>query len=267
MGREAVFSSSLGVYGPMTFLPQSGFLAARVLRTSLAALAVAMLAGCQGIDMSSPNLRVIDASPDAGALDAYQNNTGFAYNLGLGTVTSYVPMTPGTYTLTAEKSGTRQALAASTVALLAGRQYTAVISNVAAGLQQTVLLDQNTPAPAGQTAIRLVQDATRSGAVDVYLVPKSGHLAASSPLAINLVFGANSGYLLVPAGTYAIDVVPVGTTLASNTVTLLSGAQTDFASGSVHTVVLMDQETLTKHPAPLTAGVQALVATDVEGQS
>jgi hypothetical protein len=35
----------------------------------------------------------------------------------------------------------------------------------------------------------------------------------------------------------------------------------------VHTVVLIDQETLTKHPAPLTAGVGAVVATDVEGQS
>ncbi len=250
----------------MTFLPQSGCLAARVCRVGIAALAVGLLAGCQGIEMSSPGLRVIDASPDAGVIDAYQNNTGFAYNLGPGTVTSYVPMSPGTYTLTAEKGGTRQALAASTVVLAGGRQYTAVISNFAAGLQQTVLLDQNTPAPAGQMAVRVVQDATRSGAVDVYLVPKSGHLAGSTPLAVNLAFGANSGYLLVPAGTYAIDVVPVGTTLASNTVTLLSGAQTEFASGSVHTVVLIDQETLTKHPAPLTAGVEALVATDVEGQ-
>jgi hypothetical protein len=248
----------------MNFFLKSGCLCCRV---ALAVLAVGALAGCQGIDMSSPNLRVIDASPDAGTLDVYQNNTGLAYNLGLGTVTSYMPMTPGTYTLTAEKGGTRQTLAASTVTLVGGRQYTVVISNIAAGLQQTVLLDQNTPAPAGQMAIRLVQDATRSGAVDVYLVPKSGHLAGSTPLAVNLNFGANSGYLVVPAGTYALDVVPVGTTLASNTVTLLSGAQVEYVSGSVHTVVLLDQEILTKHPAPLTAGVGAVVATDVEGQS
>jgi hypothetical protein len=88
----------------------------------------------------------------------------------------------------------------------------------------------------------------------------------ASPLAVNLGVGANSGYIDLPEGTYAIDVVPTGTVLASSTVTLLSGAQEAYASGAVRTVVLIDQQIpVAQHvvPAP---GVQAIVAADADAQ-
>jgi hypothetical protein len=229
-------------------------------------LAAATLSGCQSISMNSAQLRVIDASPDSGVIDSYQNNSALAYNLGFGTMTSYVPMSPGAYSLVADKAGTRQTLVASNDTLISGKQYTEIVGNNLVNLQQTVLLDQSTPAPAGQIAVRLLNEATRSGPVDVYLVPTSGRLVNTSPIAVNLNFGANSGYINVPVGTYAIDVVPTGTTLASSTVTLLSGAQMEYASGAVRTVVLIDQEILGAQRAALTPGVQAIVADDVDSQ-
>src|SRR3954471_5966242 len=60
------------------------------------------LSGCQGI-VSRPSgsqVRIIAASPDPPGLDIYQNNAALAYNLGFGTITSYVPIDPGTYTTT-----------------------------------------------------------------------------------------------------------------------------------------------------------------------
>jgi hypothetical protein len=233
-------------------------------RLGILALSVVALAGCQSIDMSSPQLRVIDASPDAGVLDSYQNNTALAYNLTFGTMTSYVPMSPGAYTLSADRAGTRQTLVTGNATLSGGKQYTAIVGNITAAMQQTVLLDQSQPAPAGEIAVRFVQQATRSGAVDVYLVPRNGRPANTSPIAINLSFGANSGYLSVPAGTYAIDVVPTGTTLVSSTVTLLSGAQIDYPSGAVRTVVLIGQEIVGPQRAGLTPGVQTIIATDAD---
>jgi hypothetical protein len=236
----------------------------RTARLGLLTLALAVLAGCQSISMNSPELRVIDASADAGVLDSYQNNTGLAYNLSFGTMTSYVPMSPGSYTLTADRAGTRQTLVSTNTTLAAGKQYTAIIGNNLASLQQTVLLDQSQPAPAGEIALRFVQQATRSGAVDVYLVPRNGRSANTSPIAINLSFGANSGYLSVPAGTYAIAIVPAGTTLVSSTVTLLSGAQIDYASGSVRTIVLIDQEIIGPQHAALTPGVDTISVADAD---
>jgi hypothetical protein len=231
----------------------------KAVRVGVLTLAVAAMAGCQSIDMNTAQLRVIDASPDAGALDSYQNGTGLAYNLQFGAMTSYVPMTPGSYSLTATRAGTRQVMVAASASLVANRQYTEIVGNIAANMQNTVLQDQTTPAPAGQMAVRLVQEATRAGAVDVYMVPKSGRPV---PLATNLGFGANSGYLTLPAGTYALAVVPAGTVLVSSTVTLLSGAEVEYASGAVRTVVLIDPEILGTHAAGLTAGVHAIVAED-----
>lgn len=239
-----------------------------------AALCVALslaaaLSGCQSFNTNSAQLRVIDASPDAGIIDSYQNNSALAYNLGFGTMTSTIPMSPGVYTFAADKAGTRQTLVASTDTLVASKQYTEIIGSGLANMQQTLFLDQSTPAPAGQIAVRVINEATHSGAVDVYLVPMatlSGKFTNTSPLAVNLGFGSNSGYLNVPAGTYAIDVVPTGTTLVSSTITLLSGAQVDYASGAVRTMVLIDQETLGAQHAALTPGAQAIVADDADVQ-
>lgn len=229
-------------------------------------LAAAGLSGCQGITSTSAQLRVVDASPDAGVIDSYQNSSALAYNLGFGTMTSYIPMSPGVYSLAATKAGTRQTLVANSETLVANRQYTEIIGAGLANLQQTFLLDQSTPAAAGRIALRVVNQASRSGDVDVYLVPAGSApgKGISSPVAMNLGFGANSGYIDLPEGTYAIDVVPAGAQLASSTTALLRGAQVDYTSGAVRTVILIDQAGAgVQHGA---TGVQAIVAADADAQ-
>ncbi len=77
---------------------------------------LAPLFGCQTIDTSTPALsqvRIIDASPDAPGLDIYQNTSVIAYNMGFGTITSYVPITPGIYTISADTAGSKQQLVSS----------------------------------------------------------------------------------------------------------------------------------------------------------
>jgi len=215
--------------------------------------------------MTSTQLRVIDASPDAGTIDSYDNTSALAYNLGFGTVTSYIPMTPGAYNLAAEKAGTRQTLIANNATLAPNHQYTEIIGAGLANLQQTVLLDQSDPAPAGRIDLRILNQTTRAGAIDVYLIPL-GKGIAPSKLASNLTFGANSGYIDLPEGTYGLDVVPAGTMLVSSTATLLSGAQFAYTSGAVRTIVLIDQETPATQHAAANAGVQAIVADDADAQ-
>jgi hypothetical protein len=232
-------------------------------------LAALGLSGCQGITLSSAQLRVIDASPDAGVIDSYQNSSALAYNLGFGTMTSYIPMSPGVYNLAADKAGSHQTLVANTETLVANKQYTEIIGAGLANMQQTLYLDQSTPAAAGRIAVRVINETTRAGGVDVYLIPMASAFSkglSASPLAVNLGFGANSGYIDLPEGTYSIDVVPTGTALASSTVTLLSGAQVDYASGAVRTVVLIDQQATGAQHNVLTPGVQAIVADDTDAQ-
>jgi len=53
------------------------------LRLAGLALAAVMVSGCQIGETNNAQLRVIDASPDSGQIDTYENNTGVAYNLEL----------------------------------------------------------------------------------------------------------------------------------------------------------------------------------------
>ena len=230
----------------------------RVLRFVLAGVLLGTLSGCQGI-VSSPvlsQLRVIDASPDAPGLDIYQNTSALVYNLGFGTITSYTPLDPGTYTISAKAAGTAQVLTSAKGTFVASGQYTALIGNVSANLQETILKDQSQPAPSGQIALRFISQATRVSPMDVYLVPAGQKLTAVTPLITNLSFGINTGYLNIPNGSYTIVMVPTGTVPTSTTVATYTGPQVAYVNGSASTIILIDQQLVT------TPGLQVITATD-----
>ena len=218
----------------------------------------AALSGCQGI-VNSPTMsqvRIINASPDAPGLDIYQNSAIIASNLGFGSITSYVPIDPGTYTTTANAFGTKQVLSSSKTTFVTANQYTVLIGNVAASLQQLTLKDQSQPAPSGQIALRFIDQATRIAAVDIYLIPAGSKLTDVTPLYTNLSFGINTGYLNIPTGTYSLVMVPTGTIPTSTTIATYTGPQVTYTSGSASTIILIDQQLLT------TPGLQVITAPD-----
>ena len=100
--------------------------------TALAVLATA-LTGCQSITGNQPytQVRVIDASPDAPNLDIYQNSTVSLYNVGFGTVSSYIAMPPGATVHAAYTANTQQQLVQVRGTFFAGTQYTVLAGNVA----------------------------------------------------------------------------------------------------------------------------------------
>ncbi len=216
------------------------------------------LTGCQGIvsRQSGSQVRIINASPDAPGMDIYQNNAAIAYNLGFGTVTSYVPVNPGSYTSVATQVGTKQILASSKAIYATGGQYTILIGNVSANMQQLALKDQSQAAPAGQIALRFIDQATRIAGQDIYMVPQGQKLTALTPLYTNIAFNTNTGYLNIPVGTYTLVMVPTGTVPASDTMTTYTGAQVTYSAGSATTFILIDQQTLT------TPGLQVIMAND-----
>jgi hypothetical protein len=233
----------------------------------LASLAFALLVplvGCQNIAGSVPvsQVRIIDASPDAPALDIYQGGSALAYNLGFGTVTSYVGIAPGVSTISADTKGSKQQLSSAKGTFAASADYTVLIGDVAADLGETILTDQSTPAPSGQISIRVLDQATRfSTGVDIYLVPSGSTVAMASPILTNVVFGSNSGYLNVPAGTYQVVVLPTGTVPAAATVPIYTGAKVTYAVGAARTLVLLDQQVLTE------PGFQVITADDYDSPS
>ncbi len=223
---------------------------ARVL-SGTAATAVCLLSGCGTVNGGGPaiaQLRIVTASPDVGGLDIYASTGAIAYNLGFGTVTSYVPVTPATYTLSVDTAGTKTALTTVRGTLAPSKQYTLLVSNFAASLQAQVLTDQSVPAPSGQISLRFLDEALAAGTVDLYLVPAGSTLDKTNTFQQGVVFGANTGYLNVPAGSYTLYVVQNGIVVSSTTEPLYTGSATSYPAGSARTFLILDQQ-LTTTPA------------------
>lgn len=222
------------------------------MRASGLALLLGALPGCQNITGNMPvsQVRIIDASPDAPALDTYQGGVGptgsaLAYNLGFGTVTSYIPIAPGVLTLSAATAGSKQQLTTAKGTFAASAQYTVLIGDIAAGLTETVLTDQSTPAPSGQISIRVLDQATRFATpLDVYFVPAGTSISAVSALRTNVSFGHNSGYINLPGGTYSLVLMPAGTVPGAGTVPVYTGAKVGYTEGVARTLVVLDQRGL-----------------------
>lgn len=226
----------------------------------LAAVATLALTGCQAIVSSTPTaqVRVIHATPDTPGLDIYQGPNALAFNLDFGAVTSYIPLAPGTYTINADTAGTRQVLSSAKTAFSPSTQYTVLLGNSVANLQQLTLTDQSQPAPSGQVALRFVNEASRIGALDIYLVPAGQKFSAVAPLVTGNAFGANTGYINVPAGTSSLIMLPAGTVPVSSAVASYTGPQITYSSGSARTIILIDQ------PVSTLPGLKVITAEDFD---
>ncbi len=200
-----------------------------------------LLTGCQSLSTaSSPRLRVIDLSADAGTLDIYQGAHALAYNLVYGNVTSYVTLAPGTITTTVVPAGSKQTISAEKTTLVPGSQYTLLLHGQLAALRQTLLIDQAPTQPASVgPMVRFLHQAERTGPVDIYFVPAGTRLSARSTVLITLPSGVTTGYLPVPAGAGTVMILPAGTRPASS-LALHTSRQVEYLPGSARTMILLD---------------------------
>jgi Domain of unknown function (DUF4397) len=230
------------------------------LAAAFAVLGTLALTGCQAIVSTEPQaqVRVIHATPDAPGLDIYQGPNALAFNLGFGTVTSYIPLTPGTYTINADTAGSKQTLSSAKTTFVASTQYTVLLGNSITNPQQLTLTDQSQAAPSGQVALRFINQATRTGAVDIYLVPAGQKLTAVTPIVTNAAFSTNTGYLNVPTGVYSLIIVPTGTVPASGVSASYTGPQVTYSAGAARTIILIDQQ------LPTTPGLRVITAEDFD---
>ncbi len=251
-------------------LRRASWLAPRL--AALGLLAVA-LTGCQGIvdAGATSQVRVIDVSPDAPALDIVPTSptqpAPALYNVGFGAVSSYMQLAPGSYTHSAYVAGTQQQIAQVHSSFAPGAQYTVLAGNIAAGLEMTVLRDQSFAAPPGLVSLRFLGQSTRSAAIDLYLVPAGASLAAGlAPAAAKHSFGSNTGYRNLPAGAYSLVALPAGASPADAT-PLFTGSQTAYPAGSARTILLVDSSAAgasADADSPATAAQQIITAADYD---
>lgn len=237
-------------------LPVLGAVSAVCLAASLA------LSGCQTISGSSAvsELRIIDASYNAPSLNLYVEGALLGGNLGQGSITSYATLPPTNNAVVKVTAATNTtALASANTSLLAGTSQSALISDLSAKYQVTVLEDQSTPAPAGHSEFRLLNQAPSTGPVDVYFLAGTSNtvFATAKPIITGLDVGAASGYVTIPSSTLYMVIAPTGTTLMDDVTTIYTSAAFALTGGEVRTVLIVD-------PLLVTQPVVVYVANDVD---
>jgi len=218
------------------------------------AVAVAGIAlpGCQSIQNSSvtqTQIRVINASYNAPAIDVDIATTPIAANIGPATFTNYAFLPPENATAYIYPTGTTKTGASVAGQFLVDEQHSVFITDSGKGYTATLLTDQPTPAPAGYFSIRFLQQALKAGAVDIYLVPDGSNLTDAKPLFTDVAPQSAEGYSNVPAGSYIVVITPAGvitTPAATSTI--------QFAAGQVRTALITDAQLTTNPPVTVTIG-------------
>jgi len=225
-----------------------------------AAASLALAAGisaCENVaGYTQPSLvRVIDASYVAPAVDvvvvAASEKIIIADNIGQGTVTNYATVPANNSALiqiTPAAGGT--ALVTTNGTLLAGHQHSIFLTDNGAatnGYEVTILEDQQTQAAAGHSAFRFLNQAPKTGAVDVYMIPSGTTLANSIPIVTGLPVGSTTGYISFNSQTVTMVITPTGLTTPKYTSTAMA-----LIGGEVRTVLIYDTQ-LTSNPPVLVA--------------
>jgi hypothetical protein len=226
----------------------------RGFRVRLAAsvvVAALPLLGCQSVQNPSPSqtqVRVIDASYNAPAVDVDVATTPIATNIGPATFTNYAFLPPENATAYVYPTGTMKGGVSVDGQFLVSEQHSIFITDSGKSYTASILTDQPAAAPAGYFSIRFLQQALAVGAVDVYLVPDGSTLADAKPLYTNVAPQAMEGYANVLAGSYTVVVTPAGVTT-----TPAASTPIQFVAGQVRTALIMDAQ-LTKNP-PVTVTI------------
>jgi len=250
----------------------------------VAALGMA-LAGCGGggDSSSSASLRVANATLTHPSLDLYLNGGASVAATVTDTVSEYASPSSGSITVQLNDTGSGTSLINSIRTLSGGQHYT-LVAYESGGSVKTVVLSEDTAAPASGATLRIVDAAIESGKIDVYITTNActnlsalspalsfGTLTAPTPLSVNQ-----------GAGTYNVCVTGSGNKadlrLSMSSITLTSQevatvVLTPASSGGllVNGALVVQQSTYTaarntnvrvRLAAAVTAGATVVAASD-----
>ncbi len=226
---------------------------------AIAALGVSIsFTGCENVaSYTQPSLvRVIDASYIAPAVNVEVEGTLLAANIGQGTITPYGTLpasNDAAVNVTAATGGAT--LVSTSGTLLAGHQHSVFLTDngvAPSSYEVTILEDQQVAAAAGHSAFRFLNQAPKTGAVDVYMVPTGTTLADTIPLVTALPVGSIAGYISFASQTVTMVITPAGVLTPKYTSQSIA-----LTGGEVRTVLIVDTQ-LTSNPP-----VAAFMANDV----
>jgi Domain of unknown function (DUF4397) len=188
----------------------------RMFRLSLAALCMAslILTGCSkgGSSNGNAQLRILNAFSEAPALNVTVASTSVASGLPFQGLTQYTGISSGTPTFTVGVAGASTTLINTTYNVSSGSNYTYIVFGSLTGVGAILGNDAFSDPGSGFFAMRVINVAPGSGAVDVYLTAPGADLASSAPSLTNISYGVTSAFSPLAIGTsFEIRITTTGT--------------------------------------------------------
>lgn len=206
-----------------------------------ALLALPLAAACSNSTTSPANsaeLRVINASPDAGPLDVYLESSLAVDSLPYSFANPYVFVQSGTIDVAVRAHNAINVLLETAPTYNTGQFYTFIVTGLAASLSAIELTDDTTSAPAGSFKLRMVHLAPAGPPMDLYYTGPTDDITAATPIVANVAFKSATAYLTPAIGSSRLRVTQAGT----KTVLIDSGTLT-FSNGQVSTLFVLGNPT------------------------
>lgn len=184
---------------------------------ALGLFAASVLAACGSLDANKANIRVVHASPDAGTVDIYVNDTALVTGAVYTQATPFSQFTQGNLTIKVCAAGTTNCPINTTLKADPGKYYTVLaIGSLAGGTLEALVAadDRTAPSIANQFKLRVIHAAPAATPVDVYVTAptavlgSTGNTAAIYDLAYKSI---TTPYIGVPSGSYRFRITAAGT--------------------------------------------------------
>jgi hypothetical protein len=214
------------------------------------ALALATVAPTFAADQA--HVRALHASPDAPAVDVYVGDTKVLSDVTFRTLSDYLALDAGSYTVAIKAAGTDTTVASLDASVEAGQKYTIAAIGPLASVKLTAFVDDGATS-ADAAKLRVVHLSPDTGPVDVGL---AGQAPADAPVK-GLAYPDATGYLSLPGGTYDFEVRPAGTDTVA-----LSLPGTELSVDTNYTVFAVG---LSAADAPADQKLGVVVGVDAQG--
>jgi hypothetical protein len=200
----------------------------------LAFIMVSVFSCTKSSPTSTTNMRFINLSPNAGALDVYANSSLVVGNVGYGSASSYQTINAATTAISFNQAGTTSMVGSGSIAFNPNNYYSAIVYDSVANIKGNLFQDDRTAPPTGKAFLRFFDYANVNSSIDII---RSGttpiKLFASRNYIDHISTVSYIGYTAIDPGTFNISAVVAGT---SSAITSLPNFEA--VAGKSYTIVL-----------------------------
>ena len=198
-------------------------------------LILAAAISCQKtVSETSAYIRLINLSPNAGAMDVYGNGALIVGGVGYGAASSYQKINSATPALSITLTGSSTVLLNGSIGLSANNYYSTILYDSLAFLKGDIFKDDRSLPPAGKTFIRFLDYVSGTSSIDIVAGPSSNKLFSGRTYLDHDNSGANyTNYTAFDPGPFNVSAVVAGTNVV---ITQLPNFEA--AAGKSYTLVL-----------------------------